>query len=67
MFCHLRKGKINLNILLLIASSLVSLGTFFGFLFESRVLKRKDLRLILQLVKFKSFRDSLKEEFIKKK
>jgi len=65
MFCHLRKGKINLNILLLIASSLVSLGTFFGFLFAFRELKREDLRFILQLVNLKSYRDSLKGEFLK--
>lgn len=67
MFCHISKGKINLNILLLIASSLVSLGIFFGFLFASRELKREDLRFFLQLVKFKSYIDSLKEEFIKRK
>lgn len=51
--------------LLLIISSLISLGLFFGLLITFRELKREDLRFILQLVKFKSYRDSLKGEFLK--
>ncbi len=60
--------KIILNhILILIISSTVSLGTFFGFLFVFRELKREDLRFLLQLANLKSYRDSLKKEFIKRK
>ena len=51
------------SILLLIYSSLVTSVIFFLLLIMTRELKREDLKFLLQILKFKNYINSLKDEF----
>ena len=51
------------QILLLILSSFIALGIFIGFLFITKELKREDLSFFMEILKLKSYTESIKKEF----
>lgn len=52
------------HILVLIITTILSFGIFLSLLFLFKELKREDLQFFFQLVKFQTYKDSLKEEFL---
>ena len=51
------------SIILIIVTSFVELLIFIGFLILFKELKRSDLKFFLQIVKFRKYKESLKDEF----
>ncbi len=52
------------QILILIITTVLSLGIFLFILFLFKELKREDIRFFSQLIKFQTYKNSLKEEFL---
>jgi len=52
------------QILLLILSSIIAMGIFIGFLIIFKELKREDLSFFIEILKLKSYTESVKKEFI---
>ena len=50
-------------ILLLILSSIIAMGIFIGFLIVFKELKREDLSFFIEILKLKSYTESVKKEF----
>jgi len=53
------------NLLLLITSSLICVGIFFGLLYLFKILKNEDIRYLLELLKVGTYKRSLLDEFSK--
>ncbi len=51
------------QIFLLILSSIIALGIFIGFLIIFKELKREDLSFFIEILKLKSYTESVKKEF----
>jgi O-antigen/teichoic acid export membrane protein len=51
------------QILLLILSSIIAMGMFIGFLIIFKELKREDLSFFIEIMKLKSYTESVKKEF----
>ena len=51
------------QILLLILSSIIAMGIFIGFLIICKELKREDLSFFIEILKLKSYTESVKKEF----
>ncbi len=51
------------QILLLILSSIIAMGIFIGFLIIFKELKREDLSFFIEILKLKSYTESVKKEF----
>lgn len=53
------------KVFLLISSSLVEIGIFFGLFFAFKELNRADLNFFKQIFEFRRYKVSLKDEFLK--
>ena len=51
------------HILLLLLSSTIAMGIFIGFLIIFKELKREDLSFFIEILKLKSYTESVKKEF----
>ncbi len=51
------------QILLLLLSSIIAMGLFLGFLIIFKELKREDLSFFIEILKLKSYTESVKKEF----